>query len=51
MTAETTEWAGPARFLPPHEPIRRDDGALHYSGLTYAAPGEHTLTSTLEDER
>jgi acetyl esterase/lipase len=36
MTAETTEWAGPARFLPPHEPIRRDDGALHHSGLTYA---------------
>ncbi|RBY77206.1 alpha/beta hydrolase [Geodermatophilus sp. TF02-6] len=36
MTAETTEWAGPARFLPPHEPSRRDDGALHYSGLTYA---------------
>jgi acetyl esterase/lipase len=39
MTAETTEWAGPPRFLPPHEPIRREDGALHYSGLTYAAPG------------
>ena len=38
MTAETTEWAGPARCLPPHEPIRRDDGALHHSGLTYAAP-------------
>ncbi|MGY1836648.1 alpha/beta hydrolase fold domain-containing protein [Blastococcus sp. SYSU DS0510] len=38
MTAETTEWAGPARFLPPHEPIRRDDGARHFSGLTYAAP-------------
>ena len=37
MTAETTTgWAGPARFLPPHEPTRRDDGALHYSGLTYA---------------
>jgi acetyl esterase/lipase len=36
MTAETTEWAGPARFLPPHEPTRRDDGAQHYSGLTYA---------------
>jgi hypothetical protein len=28
MTAETTEWAGPARFLPPHEPTRRDDGVL-----------------------
>ncbi|HET6393195.1 MAG TPA: alpha/beta hydrolase [Blastococcus sp.] len=36
MTAETTEWAGPARYLPPHEPTRRDDGALHWSGLTYA---------------
>jgi acetyl esterase/lipase len=37
MTAETTtEWAGPARFLPPHEPTKRDDGALHHSGLTYA---------------
>ena len=32
MTAETTEWAGPARFLPPPEPARRDDGALHYVG-------------------
>lgn len=31
-----TEWAGPTRFLPPHEPTRRDDGARHYSGLTYA---------------
>jgi len=29
-------WAGPARFLPPPEPARRDDGALHYSGITYA---------------
>ena len=38
MTTETTEWAGPARFLPPHEPIRREDGTLHHSGLTYAAP-------------
>jgi acetyl esterase/lipase len=36
MTAETTEWAGPARFLPPTEPTRREDGALHYSGVTYA---------------
>jgi len=31
-----TEWAGPARYLPPHEPTERDDGALHYGGLTYA---------------
>jgi acetyl esterase/lipase len=29
-------WAGPARFLPPPPPARRDDGALHYSGVTYA---------------
>ena len=36
MTAETTEWAGPTRFLPPTEPTRRDDGALHYAGITYA---------------
>jgi acetyl esterase/lipase len=36
MTAETTEWAGPTRFLPPTEPVRRPDGALHYSGVTYA---------------
>jgi acetyl esterase/lipase len=36
MTAETEEWAGPVRFLPPHEPTRRDDGVRHYSGLTYA---------------
>lgn len=35
MTAET-EWAGPARFYPPTEPTRRDDGARHFSGLTYA---------------
>ena len=35
MTA-TTEWAGPARFLPPHEPTTREDGARHHSGLTYA---------------
>jgi acetyl esterase/lipase len=31
-----TEWAGPARYLPPHGPTTRDDGARHYSGLTYA---------------
>ena len=36
MTAETTEWAGPDRFLPPTEPTRIDGGALHYSGVTYA---------------
>ncbi|HZB18931.1 MAG TPA: alpha/beta hydrolase [Blastococcus sp.] len=36
MTAETTAWAGPARYLSPHEPTRRDSGALHWAGLTYA---------------
>lgn len=36
MTAETTEWAGPTHFLPPTEPTRRADGALHHSGVTYA---------------
>src|SRR5688572_18537977 len=38
-TTETTEWAGPARYLPPPAPVRREDGALHYVGATYAAPG------------
>jgi acetyl esterase/lipase len=37
MTAETTEWAGPARYLPPTEPVRRDDGVRHHAGITYAA--------------
>ena len=37
MTAETTEWAGPARFLPPTEPTRRDDGVRHHS----ASPTPH----------
>jgi acetyl esterase/lipase len=37
MTEVTTEWAGPAPFLPPTEPTRRDDGALHYAAITYAA--------------
>jgi len=32
-------WAGPARFLPPPEPMVRVDGSLHFSGVTYAAPG------------
>ncbi len=39
MSAERTEWAGPVRFLPPPEPIRRDDGVRHYVGATYAATG------------
>jgi acetyl esterase/lipase len=37
MTAETTEWAGPARFLPPTEAVRRDDGVRYHAGITYAA--------------
>ena len=36
MTDVTTDWAGPARFLPPHEPTVREDGVRHWSGLTYA---------------
>ncbi|MEP6562523.1 MAG: alpha/beta hydrolase [Nakamurella sp.] len=40
MTAspETPVWTGPARFLPPPEPVVRADGARHFSGVTYAAP-------------
>ena len=37
MTAETTEWAGPARYLPPTEPVRREDGVRHHAGITFAA--------------
>jgi acetyl esterase/lipase len=37
MSAETTEWAGPARYLPPPEPVVRD-GVRHHVGATYAAP-------------
>jgi acetyl esterase/lipase len=37
MSAETTEWAGPARYLPPPTPLRREDSALHHVGVTYAA--------------
>jgi acetyl esterase/lipase len=36
MSTEAPEWAGPARFLPPTEPTRRDDGVLRYVGVTYA---------------
>jgi acetyl esterase/lipase len=39
VTTETTEWAGPARFLRPPDPVRREDGVRHYVGATYAAPG------------
>lgn len=35
-TTEVTEWAGPTRFLPPVEPVRGEDGALRYQGITYA---------------
>jgi acetyl esterase/lipase len=38
MSATETEWAGPARFLPPPPPRQGDDGARHYAGITYAAP-------------
>jgi acetyl esterase/lipase len=38
MSADTTEWAGPARYLPPNEPTRREDGVRQYVGITYAAP-------------
>jgi acetyl esterase/lipase len=37
-STENFEWAGPARFLTPVEPTRREDGARHYSGITYAVP-------------
>lgn len=36
MTDVTEDWAGPSRFLPPHEPTVREDGVRHFSGLTYA---------------
>jgi acetyl esterase/lipase len=36
MSTEAPEWAGPARFLPPTRPTRRDDGVQHFSGVTYA---------------
>src|SRR3954469_10042051 len=36
MSAETTEWAGPARFLPPTQPARQA-GGVRYEGVTYAA--------------
>jgi hypothetical protein len=35
-TTETEEWTGPTRYLPPPEPVRREDGVLHYAGITYA---------------
>src|SRR5215211_8983769 len=35
-TTEAPEWAGPARFLPPTTPIRREDGVRVFSGVTYA---------------
>ena len=36
MSTEAPEWAGPARFLPPVRPTRRDDGVRHFAGITYA---------------
>jgi acetyl esterase/lipase len=38
MSTTETDWAGPARFLPPPPAHRRDDGARQYAGITYAAP-------------
>ena len=38
MTTETPTWTGPARFLPPPDPMVRADGARHFSGVTYAVP-------------
>jgi acetyl esterase/lipase len=38
MSTTETEWAGPARFLPPPPATRRDDGVRYYAGVTYAAP-------------
>ncbi len=35
--AETTEWPGPTRFLPPPEPRVETDGSKRYEGVTYAA--------------
>jgi acetyl esterase/lipase len=35
--AETTEWAGPLRFLPPPDPRVQADGSKRYEGVTYAA--------------
>lgn len=34
--AETAEWAGPNRFLPPPEPRVEADGSKRYEGVTYA---------------
>ena len=35
-TTEIPEWTGPARFLAPTGPTRRDDGVRLFTGLTYA---------------
>ncbi|MER5198538.1 alpha/beta hydrolase fold domain-containing protein [Streptomyces sp. NPDC002755] len=32
----TDDWSGPARSLPPVEPVVRPDGSRHYAGVTYA---------------
>jgi acetyl esterase/lipase len=42
--APTTEWTGPARWLPPPTPRMRSDGSMRYEGVTYAvAPGYRPL--------
>jgi acetyl esterase/lipase len=41
---ETSEWAGPVRFLPPPEPRRQRDGSKRYDAVTYASvPGYRPL--------
>src|SRR5829696_2064070 len=35
--AETTDWAGPVRFLPPPDPHVQADGSKRYQGVTSAA--------------
>jgi acetyl esterase/lipase len=42
--APTTEWTGPARWLPPPTPRMQSDGSMRYEGVTYAvAPGYRPL--------
>jgi acetyl esterase/lipase len=43
-SAPTTEWAEPARFLPPPAPQLQADGSKRYEGVTYAViPGYRPL--------
>ena len=52
MTEVTTDWAGPARFLPPHEPTLRADG-VPYESLNHYSKGAvvsflHRYTAGIE---